>query len=229
VFYYYGRKKKIAGLYPDPQHQILVEPFAGSAAYSLHGYRWKNQVILVEKDPQIAALWRWLIEEATPESILSLPDPVEGQKTDELLHILCMSSKRWFTYRNATPTPFMDKAWKANKAYMAANLYKVKHWKIIEGDYTAAPDIEATWFIDPPYDGDAGTGYLFGSDKISYVALADWCLNRKGAVAVCEGAGARWLPFQPLCQVSAIAGKKHDEVLYLQGWRRDNPIEELFG
>lgn len=56
MFYYYGRKKKIAGLYPEPQHSTIVEPFAGSAAYSLHGGRWRRQVILVERDAEVAAL-----------------------------------------------------------------------------------------------------------------------------------------------------------------------------
>ena len=106
MFYYYGRKKKIAALYPEPQQTIVIEPFAGSAAYALHGSRWQNQVILVERDPQIAALWRWLINEATSESILALPDPIAGEKTQLLLHILHMASKRWYSYRSATPTPF---------------------------------------------------------------------------------------------------------------------------
>ena len=40
MFYYLGRKKRVAGKYPDPAFPTIVEPFAGSAAYSLHGDRW---------------------------------------------------------------------------------------------------------------------------------------------------------------------------------------------
>lgn len=228
MFYYYGRKKRLAGRYPDPVHPIVVEPFAGSAAYSLHGSRWTRQVILIEKDPQIAALWRWFIEEATEADIRNLPDPVGGERTAEFLHILCMASKMWFQYKQATATPFMLSAWRASKPYMAANVYKVKHWQIIEGDYTDAPDIEATWFIDPPYQGEPGTGYRHGSSSIDYEALAHWVAGRKGAAIVCEGGGATWLPFEPLTRQQAAAGKKNDEVVYLRGVTND-PIGDLFG
>ena len=50
VFYYYGRKKQIVSYYPSPNFDTIIEPFAGSAAYSLNGYNWKKNVILVEKD-----------------------------------------------------------------------------------------------------------------------------------------------------------------------------------
>ena len=36
MFYYYGRKKQIAKYYPEPKYDTIVEPFAGSAAYSLY-------------------------------------------------------------------------------------------------------------------------------------------------------------------------------------------------
>jgi 16S rRNA G966 N2-methylase RsmD len=227
MFVYYGRKKQTARLYPDPVHPVIVEPFAGSAAYSLFSSRWQKQVILVEKDAQIVALWRWLIEEATEQDIRALPDPVQGELTAEVWHLLAMFSKRWFTYRKATATPMMVASWKACKPYMAANVYKVKHWQIIEGDYTDAPDIEATWFIDPPYRGEPGTGYRHGSDLIDYESLARWVEARKGAVIACEGTGADWLPFVPLATLSTAAGKKHDELVYLQGIS-DDPIGDLF-
>ena len=229
MFYYYGRKKSVAGAYPDPQHDTIIEPFAGSAAYSLHGIRWRKQVILVEKDPDIAALWRWLIKEATPESIRSLPDPVLGQRTDFLLHILHMASKRWFTYRKASATQFMLDAWAASKPYMAANVHKVKHWQVIEGDYTQAPDIEATWFVDPPYQGDAGTGYRHGSENLDYEAVAGWVRSRQGDVIVCEGVGATWLPFEPFGHQASHAGKLHEERIYCQGTHLHGPLFDLFG
>jgi len=33
LFYYLGRKKRLAGLYPELLFDLIVEPFAGSAAY----------------------------------------------------------------------------------------------------------------------------------------------------------------------------------------------------
>ena len=46
---YYGRKSKFINLYPKPKHNIIIEPFAGTAVYSLHEENWKNDVILIEK------------------------------------------------------------------------------------------------------------------------------------------------------------------------------------
>jgi hypothetical protein len=229
MFYYYGRKKKFAGRYPSPVHPVIIEPFAGSAAYSLHEDHWKRKVILVEKDPQVAALWRWLIHDATPNDILGLPDMEVGQRTDLFLHLLHMASKRAFTYNSCTVTPFMVEAWKASRPYMARSVHKVKHWEVTEGDYKEAPDIEATWFVDPPYQGEPGVGYRFGSGLIDYAALASWCRSRQGAMIVCEGAEANWLPFKDLVEVSAIAGKKHQEKVYLSGFSAPSaPFEGLW-
>jgi hypothetical protein len=58
------------------------------------------------------------------------------------------------------------------------NLFKIKHWKIICGDYSEAPDIDATWFIDPPYKGESGMGYGYGSNLINYDKLAVWSKRR---------------------------------------------------
>lgn len=231
MFYYYGRKKKIAGLYPDPRHGVIVEPFAGSASYSLHGERWMNDVILVERDPDVAALWRWLIGSATSNEVMLLPDLVEGERTSSFLHILHMGSKRAFTYRSATVTRFMVESWTASKSYMASNLHKVKHWTLVEGDYTSAPDVDATWFIDPPYQGDAGTGYRFGSGGLDYGALGSWVRSRRGHVMACDAPTATWLPFRPWAQTVAHAGKQSVEGLYEHGGTAfdPSPVSELFG
>ena len=53
MFYYYGRKKQMAKHYPSPNYDTIIEPFAGSAAYSLFGDNWQKNVILIEKDKQV--------------------------------------------------------------------------------------------------------------------------------------------------------------------------------
>ena len=45
MFYYYGRKKQIAKYYPKPNFNTIIEPFAGSAAYSLHNDNWKKNML----------------------------------------------------------------------------------------------------------------------------------------------------------------------------------------
>ncbi len=56
MFYYYGRKKQIVRYYPVPNYNVIVEPFAGAAAYSMHHNSTVNRVVLVEKDAQVAGV-----------------------------------------------------------------------------------------------------------------------------------------------------------------------------
>jgi hypothetical protein len=88
---------------------------------------------------------------------------------------------------------------------------------LIEGDYTQAPDVDATWYIDPPYRGRAGALYRHGSRDIDYAALGAWCKERAGQVIVCEGEGADWLPFERLADVVGVSGKRSGEVVWYGG------------
>ena len=214
MFYYYGRKKQIARHYPAPEYSTIIEPFAGAAAYALHGEHWHNEVILVEKDQKVASIWEWLIEEATSDSILRLPELKVGEKSSEFLHIIHAATKMAFKYQTIKVTPVLERNWEISRRVMAANIHKVKHWKIVTGDYREAPNIEATWFIDPPYKDDAGTGYAYGSDQIDYGELAKWVLNRKGQIISCEGSKGDYLPFLPLIELCGVAGKRSEEKIY---------------
>lgn len=214
MFYYYGRKKQIVKYYPLPNYDVIVEPFAGSAAYSLNDGNWRKQVILIEKDEKVADIWKWLINEATPEKVLGLRNLKVGDKTSEFLHIIHSASKMAFKYRTIKVTPVLERNWEISKRYIAENLFKIKHWKIICGDYTEAPNIEATWFIDPPYKGSPGTGYHHDSSKIDYDFLAEWTNSRKGEVIFCEGLNGDYLPFKNLLTLKGVAGKSSKERLY---------------
>lgn len=59
LFSYFGSKWTIATSYPAPMHRTIVEPFAGSAGYALR-YA-SREVILVERDPVVASVWRFLL------------------------------------------------------------------------------------------------------------------------------------------------------------------------
>jgi hypothetical protein len=220
MFYYYGRKKQIARRYPEPSHETIVEPFAGAAAYSLYGDRWRRNVILVERDQKVASIWNWLIEEATPLKILSLPELRVGEKSSEFLHIIHAATKMAFKYKTIKVTPVLERNWEISKRVMAANVHKVKHWKIIAGDYTIADDIEATWFIDPPYKSEPGMGYAFGSDRINYESLATWITSRKGQIISCEGKFGDYLPFERLLNLPGIAGKMSEEKVFYRGLQK---------
>lgn len=219
MFYYYGRKKQIARHYPPPRREVIIEPFAGSAAYALHADHWQRRVILVEKDARVAAVWEWLLHEATPATIAALPELSVGQKSSEFLHILHAATKMAFKYRTIKVTPVLARNWEISRRTFAANLHKVRHWEILCGDYTEAPDVEATWFVDPPYRHGPGTGYAHGSGALDYAALAAWVRARRGDVICCEGAGGDWLPFEPLLSLPGVAGKRSEERVYLQSGR----------
>ena len=87
-------------------------------------------------------------------------------------------------------------------------MYKIKHWKIICGDYRDLENKNATWFIDPPYQY-GGEHYIHGNKDICYWALGQWCKSRQGQVLVCENTKADWLPFEPL---KKMRGQSHTTV-----------------
>lgn len=223
MFYYYGRKKQFVRLYPAPLFDCLIEPFAGSAAYALHGTNWKKEVVLVEKDERVAAIWKWLINEATAQEISRMPDLHVGERTSEFLHIIHAATKMAFAYKTIKVTPVLARNWEISKRHMARDLHKVKHWKIVTGDYQQAPEVEATWFIDPPYKSSPGQGYKHGSSDLDYKALAKWVHSRKGQVICCEGEFGDYLEFAPLRDCKGVAGKSSKEVMY---YRSDRPAPQ---
>ena len=216
MFYYYGRKKQLSRLYPDPVCDVIIEPFAGAAAYSLKGDNWRKEVHLIELDPRVAEIWKWLIEDASPAEIQALPDLKVGEKSSEFLHIIHAATKMAFAYKTIKVTPVLERNWEISKRVMAESVPKVKHWTITCGDYRSAADVEATWFIDPPYRGELGRGYKFSSDGIDYDSLATWIKARKGQVIACEGPNGSYLPFQPLITHMGVAGKQSEERVWIR-------------
>ena len=57
MFSYYGSKSKIVDYYPPPKYGKIIEPFAGSARYSLRF--WQKDVLLVDKYPVIIEVWNY--------------------------------------------------------------------------------------------------------------------------------------------------------------------------
>ncbi|MFR9620548.1 MAG: hypothetical protein SNH63_04925 [Rikenellaceae bacterium] len=214
MFYYYGRKKQIAGYYPEPHCDVIVEPFAGAAAYSLHKENWRKDVLLIEKDRQVYDIWEWLINEASEGEILNLPTLKVGEKSSEFLHIIHAVTKMAFQFKTIKVTAVLERNWEISRRMMAKNLHKIKHWQIINDDYSAAPDIRATWFIDPPYKGEAGLGYRHSSKLLDYDKLANWALAREGEIIFCEGKEGDYLPFNALVDLKGVAGKVNKERLF---------------
>ncbi len=221
-FPYYGSKYSLARHYPRPQRDLVVEPFAGAAGYAT----WHNcrKALLVDRDPVVAGLWRYLIA-VRPEEILALPELLdEGDCVDD--HDLPQEARWligfWLNRGSAVPkktrTAYSAREdrnqlnWGADaKARIASQVHRIREWKVVEGSYEGAPDVEATWFIDPPY-GDKGRYYRCRFDD--FPGLGRWCLEREGQVVVCEGPGADWLPFKPFGDFKSSKGRA-EEVAYV--------------
>lgn len=214
MFYYYGRKKQLAKHYPNPNYDTIIEPFAGSAAYSLYGDNWKKNVILVEKDKRIFDIWDWLINSATESEISKFKKLSVGERSSEFLHIIHAATKMAFKYKTIKTTAVLARNWEISIRVMQENLHKVKHWKIYNKDYSEIENIEATWFIDPPYKGEPGMGYAYGSNLINYDDLAAWVNNRRGQIICCEGVNGDYLPFSLLKPLTGVAGKVSVEKIY---------------
>ena len=208
MFSYYGSKSKIAHLYPPPTHDVIVEPFAGSARYSL--LHWERDVLLLDANPIVVAVWEYLMS-ASEQDILSLPDVPSKVHLDEYKSL--SDAERWligFHLCRGKAKPRKvghgQNSWSRDKKRIASDLHKIRHWSVRQGRYYHALNNEATWFIDPPYintqrrKGNSDK-YPYGSD-IDYDSLAVWSQHRWGQVIVCEGDGADWLPFKLLKTVS---------------------------
>lgn len=215
-FSYFGGKWSLAPLYPKPEHDLIIEPFAGSAGYAS---RYSDRdVILVEHAPHVAHMWRWLIA-ASVDEVMALPLDVNA--TDgladaprELIAFWCARG-RTRGARTAKSSWMTDGRWPTSfwgesiRERIAKQVTKIRHWKVIEGDYTSAPDARATWFVDPPYIG--SRHYLARVDD--YAALGYWCRARHGLVVACEQNDAAWLPFKPFRQAKSLTHRSYQEVV----------------
>ena len=226
-FSYFGGKFRAAKHYPKPQYDRIVEPFAGAAGYSSNHY--SKDVILIEKDSNVASVWRWLIN-ASADDITSLPDLEKGQRISEVDGIPD-DAKLWmgFWIGQGTQAPrdkvstWGARCYNANlRNKIAEQLEYIKHWTIIEGDYREAPDIEATWFIDPPYSNKAGKSYRMQPGDFD--ELGEWCKQRQGQVIVCENEGADWLPFEFLANVHSNQNNAGNSFSKEVIWHKDNSV-----
>ena len=221
MFSYYGGKHRTALLYPEPRYPHIIEHFAGSAGYASRYHT--RDVTLVERDPIVAGVWRYLIA-VTPAEILALPDAVEstddlGGEAEEARWLIgfWLARARRYPARTASPWARDHRSsaslhWGSGaKRRIARQVQMIRHWVIIEGDYSEAPDDEATHSIDPPYQ-DKGKHYRFGSSDLDFGALAEHAQTRRGQVFVCEQAGADWLPFEPLATCRGQRGESSEVI-----------------
>lgn len=205
-FPYFGSKWNLARSYVPPPHSPVIEPFAGSAAYSL--YFNARKVTLIDKNEKLVAVWQYLVK-ATEREIRSLPVEL-FEHVDDL--DVCQEARWligfWINRGTASPRNKLSVWAKENwggatcktwgppvKSRIISQLDGIRDWRIVLGDYSLAPDIRATWFVDPPY---VKAGVAYEKQVESLANLGSWCRARRGFVIVCENRGAQWLPFNVL-------------------------------
>lgn len=194
-----------------------------------------RDVILVDKYPVICEIWRWLIG-SSPADVRAIPcvEHVDDlpAATPEGARLLV-----GFKMNAATASPCRSlsagmrrlqalgqrtQGWTPeHRERVASQVDAIKHWRVIEGDWTAAPLVEATWYVDPPYTNKAGECYVHGPGAIDFEQLGRACREiMPGQVIVCENEGATWLPFEPFATLKAgVNGKGSREVI----WTNEDP------
>jgi len=218
-FSYYGGKWRAAPHYPKPTCDTIIEPFAGSAGYSIR-YPHKN-VVLFDKDEKICGVWDYLIN-ATDRDVDSLPEIV-GSVDDVKA---CQEAKWligfWLNKGAATPCKTASKWMRSNirpnsywgkviKDRIITQRPFISHWQVFNTPFESLGNEDATWFIDPPYQA-AGKFYRHGSRDVDFTGLADFCKSRIGQVIVCENQGADWLPFCEFRDIKSSPGHRRSQV-----------------
>lgn len=208
---YYGGKYKTSLIYPEPKHNLIIEPFAGAAGYSLRHY--KHKVKLYEKYDDLVKMWQFLID-SSEDDILSLPiifESLEKTNIPEGAKILigfllntgttrpCKTRSKWAKEYEHSGQFWSEK----RRKRIAEQVEKIKHWEIhkIE-NYSEISNEKATWFIDPPYQKQ-GIHYVHSSSSICFNSLGEWCKNLSGQVIICEQEGANWMPWNNYKEVKS--------------------------
>lgn len=231
---YYGAKTKVVHLYPKPKYDRIIEPFAGSARYALRYF--EHDVLLVDKSETIVEIWKWL-QQCSPSDVLNLPKLKPTQKTtDYNLTKVERAFLGFLVQRGVSRPGITTSAWKDTNSSptvaddlkrIAASLFKIKHWTIQLGEYSDAPDVIATHFIDPPYEF-GGHKYPHSSRAIDFTQLSDWCMSRKGQVIVCENERATWMDFKPLAEQQGIRRSSVEAIWTNEHTVYNNTQQKLF-
>ena len=230
MFSYYGSKSKIVDYYPPPKYNKIIEPFAGSARYSLK--YWQNDVLLVDKFPVIVDVWNYL-KNASEADIKGLPKLDTGQTIDD--YDLSDIERKFMgfmvqdgtTGMRRTASYFAVKRMDEKFDFIIKNLHKIKHWEIKLGSYDELQNVEATWFIDPPYEF-GGHEYKCSNKSIDFQLLSEWCINRNGQAIVCENTKATWLPFKPMIDMQGSMFKTTEAIWSNHKTNYDNQQLSIF-
>lgn len=239
LFKCFGSKWTSSKLLPPPTGKIIVEPFAGSAGYSMR--HCEHEVVLYEANLHLRTLWKWLIEDASEQAVREVPINIP-QGTD--IRTLGLSNgqalllKNWQRTNNignlwtTSSWGHLPGQWTANtRARVAEEVALVKHWSIsaeVDGlsAFTLHKGQKFTFMIDPPYQ----YNYKYSSEPLDYSLLGYLVQGVEGQVLALEGlctktgAMPEYLPFEHFAtQVTSrrkVYNNHHSSVLLYQQERR---------
>jgi hypothetical protein len=129
---YYGSKSKIVGYYPEPNKDLIIEPFAGSARYALK--YWERNVMICDKYERLINIWKYL-QVASVRDIENLPILKRGENLNNF-QFICKEEKDLLGFMiqagvNAprlTCTEAGVRNQKTAKKNILNNLHKIKLW-----------------------------------------------------------------------------------------------------
>ena len=229
MFSYYGSKSKIVHLYPTPKFDKIIEPFAGSARYSLRF--WQKDILLFDKYQVIVDVWNYL-KNASEKDILGLPKLKKGDKYSQLslskteIEFLKLTTQIGaFDIDSVSKWGELD--YDRNIKSIIKNLFKIKHWQIKQGDYKDLQNEKATWFIDPPYMF-GGEHYKESNKNLDFKQLGEWCKSRNGQTIVCENSKADWLDFKKIIKMQGTIHKTTEVIWSNVQTEFDYQMQSLF-
>lgn len=229
-FSYYGSKYRLCqqGFYPAPKaNNVVIEPFAGSATYSV--YHEPDRAILIDKDPVIIGIWNYLIN-ASEKQIKDLPTMSNGHNFENAMVELQQVERDLIGFWLAKARPQPSKigscrVWgDAVKDRIISQLPKIRKWQAILDNYDtddywdylfviSKPWTDQTYFIDPPYSSNAGKKYKH--NKINYSHLKRWIEeNKQSQIIACENQNLtyRWADFTKTHEAFNMRGKSKELV-----------------
>lgn len=225
MFYYYGAKNMLAGYYPVPSYNLIIEPFAGSAAYSCyHLLRDKNlRCHLLDKDEDVANAWDFLLK-CSERDILNYPKPKIGDYAYDFLIKTCSVSNASSKCNKMKYTERIDRVFEIQKRRLLKFLPIRNRITFKHSEFDTIKNMKATWFIDPPYQIISKNGSVFqngdgyskfcSTSNIDFKKLSIFCKNRNGLIIVCEKEGANWLPFEILKRNKTSLNKNYNEMIW---------------
>ena len=236
--------------YGPPRNKLVIEPFAGAAGYSTYWQHPQVKLYDIEleivelwdyliycSDKDIMKLPDWI---ESVDQVLELPFLAEQTlitswlsygKRQQLKETSSLKVYKAFVdyVRDGGPYPFkssprglgLHAMWSPGiKERIIRQKKYIKNWTVDLLDYRSVPNVDAHWFVDPPYQSQMKA---YNKDhKIDFLALGIWCNLRNGQVDVCEQEGADWLTFRPLYRNITHKRKRYTEMR----WTKDRV--ELF-